>query len=229
MILLRRLLALALLLPACGDKTSDDAGAATESPVTDAATSSTGGEPTTATDTSGTSGDTIGDTISSTGGGGETGSATSTSAASSETGEGSTTGGLVCTLEEQACAAVEVFGDYEDCGTVDPWDDLTPAWEAARDCALKAASEQRAFKLVTWLQGIDSQVGQAFVGLTGESYAVATFYFDSDPCGGGGCGPLVSQASCESLAALADCVVEPGWACLSCAGQGMADEVCGPR
>ena len=64
-----------------------------------------------------------------------------------------------------------------------------PAWEAARDCALKAASEQRAFKLVTWLQGIDSQVGQAFVGLTGESYAVATFYFDSDPCGGGGCGP----------------------------------------
>lgn len=91
-------------------------------PVTDAATSSTGGEPTTATRTSGTSGD----TISSTGGGGETGSATSTSAASSETGEGSTT--LVCTFfQEQACAAVEVFGDYEDCGTVDPWDDLTPA------------------------------------------------------------------------------------------------------
>ena len=154
---------------------------------------------------------------------------TSATAASSESGEGGTTGGLVCTLEAQACAAVEALGDYEDCGAVDPWDDLLPAWEAARDCALKAASEQRAFKLVTWLQGIDSQVGQAFVGLPAESYAVATFYFDSDPCGGGGCGPQVSQASCESLAALADCVVEPGWACLTCAGQGMVDEVCGPR
>jgi hypothetical protein len=228
MVLLRRILVLSLLLPACGDKASDDTDAATESPGTDASTasaaaSSESGQPTTGTDTSGTG------TTGSTGAASTTGSETSATAASSESGEGGTTGGLVCTLEAQACAAVEALGDYEDCGAVDPWDDLLPAWEAARDCALKAASEQRAFKLVTWLQGIDSQVGQAFVGLPAESYAVATFYFDSDPCGGGGCGPQVSQASCESLAALADCVVEPGWACLTCAGQGMVDEVCGPR
>ena len=230
MAFLRGSLVLSLLaLPACGDESSDDTGTATQAPSTDAASSSTGaGMPTTgstgSTSTTGSTGD-ASETATSVNPSGST-----SGDASSESGEGSTTDGVACTLEEQACAAVEVFGgDYEDCGTVDPWDDLTPAWQAARDCALKAASEQRSFKLITMLQGFDSQVGQAFVGLPAESFAVATFYFDGDPCGGQGCGPVVSQASCDSLAAVADCVVEPGGACLACVNQGTPNQVCGPR
>ncbi|MBA3547493.1 MAG: hypothetical protein H0T76_13480 [Nannocystis sp.] len=222
-------LSLVLALPACGDKSSDDAGSATEAPSTDAATSSTGvGTPST-----GTSGGTS--TTGSTGVASEAASTSvdptgsTTADTSSEGGEGSTTGSVACTLPDQACAAVEVFGDYEDCGTVDPWNDLTPAWQTARDCALAAAGEGRAFKLITMLQGFDSQVGQAFVGLPGESYAVATFYFDGDPCGGQGCGPVVSRASCDSLAAVKSCAVEPGGACLACVNQSMPIQLCGPR
>ena len=49
-----------------------------------------------------------------------------------------------------------------------------------------------------------------------------------DPCGGGGCGPVVSAGSCAGLVATMDCVVEPGNVCLSCEGAGMSEQVCGP-
>lgn len=222
----RRCLALALLaLFACGDGSSGDAGSGTE-------TTSTGGASSTVTPT--TDGSSTGMNAS-TGSTDSTGSASSTSTTTdsstgdSESGPVGTTGEVACGLVEQACAAVEAYGAYDDCGVVDPWNDLAPAWQAARDCALKAASEQRAFKLVTWLQGFDSQVGQAYVGLPAESFAISMFHFDSDPCGGGGCGPVASQSSCETLVAVADCVVEPGGPCLACVGQTEPQPICGPR
>lgn len=212
MAFLRGLLSLPVLLlglPACGPEASD-----TDPASTSDASSSTG------VPTTGSTGSSTG--VASTTGGEST-------AVSSESGEVETTGGLVCSLEAYATDAAQALGAYEDCGVVDPWDDLAPAWQAARDCALKAASEQRAFKLITWLQGFDSQVGQAYVGLTAESYAITMFHFDSDPCGGGGCGPVLSQSSCDALAEIPNCVVEPGGPCLGCLGQSAPVQVCGPR
>ena len=221
MILLRGPLSVLLLaLTGCGDTSSGDSST-TRDPASSGETSSSTAMPTT-----GGSSSTSGDSTS----GDSTGSSTAASTGgSSESGEVGTTGEVACALEEQACAAVEALGKYEDCGVVDPWNDLTPAWQAARDCALKAASEQRAFKLITWLQGFDSKVGQAYVGLTAESYAISMFHYDSDPCGGGGCGPVAAQGYCDALVAVPDCVVEPGGPCLSCEGQGEAVQICGPR
>lgn len=221
MLSLRGPLSLSVLLfglSGCGDKSSGDTGIATDPASTGAASSSTGeGTPSTGSmDGTGSSTE-----VTSTTGGAST-------SGSSESGEVGTTGGVACALEDQACAAVEAYGAYEDCGAVDPWNDLAPAWQAARDCALKAASEQRAFKLITWLQGFDSQVGQAYVGLTAESFAISMFHFDSDPCGGGGCGPVLSQGYCAALVEIPDCVVEPGGPCLACEGQGEPVQVCGP-
>jgi hypothetical protein len=146
------------------------------------------------------------------------------------TGEtGDTTGGDdVCTLEHQACTLAGQLGEFEDCGVVDPWDSPVADWEAAQACALTAAGKQRAFKLITILQGIDSDVGQAFVGQAARSYQVSALFFDSDPCGGGGCGPVVSSSSCSGLAATEGCTVEPGNICLTCADQGDSSELCAP-
>ncbi len=163
-------------------------------------------------------------------------SATGTSAASS-TGDATsgtsvatgTTGEAVCSLEHEACALAGQLGAFEDCGVVDPWNDAVEAWQAAQACALAAASGEEPFKLITILQGIDSDVGQAYVGQAARSYAISSLFFDGDPCGGGGCGPVVSISSCAGLTAVPGCTVEPGNVCLSCDGQGMGAQVCGPE
>lgn len=211
-----------LALSACGDRSSGDTSTSAGSTSTGDPAVSTG-EPTPTTDGPGSTGSTGSTTgIVSTTGDGSTGD-------SSESGVLETTGDVACGLVEQACAAVEAFGAYDDCGVVDPWNDAAPAWQAARDCALAAAKEQRAFKLVTWLQGFDSQVGQAYVGLPHESFAIAMFHFDSDPCGGGGCGPVASQGWCDALVPIPECVVEPGGPCIACAGQTQPMQICGPQ
>jgi len=161
--------------------------------------------------------------------GGVTGTGAGSSGAGSTSGEDSgTTGAAVCSLEHEACALAGSLGEFMDCGSVDPWNDAALAWQAAHDCALAAASGQRPFKLITILQGIDSDVGAAYVGVAARSYALSELFFDGDPCGGGGCGPVVSAASCAGLVATMDCVVAPGEVCLSCEGQGTLGQVCGP-
>lgn len=185
----------------------------------------------------GSTGSSDGASMSATGaptsGGSDSGGATGTSGGSSGAGSTSdeasgTTGAPVCSLEHEACALAGSLGDFVDCGSVDPWNDAVEAWQAAHDCALTAASGQRPFKLITILQGIDSDVGVAYVGVAARSYALSELFFDGDPCGGGGCGPVVSQASCTGLVATMDCGVAPGEVCLSCEGQGTAGQVCGP-
>lgn len=159
--------------------------------------------------------------------GGDDGDDGTTAVGSSE--GGSSTGAPVCDLDAAACELAASNGAYEDCGTVDPTDDDAAAWQAAHDCAITAAKEQRAFKVIFWLQGIDSEVGLAYASILGESYGITQFSFDSDPCGGGGCGPVISASSCQGLVAVPDCTVEPGNPCLTCADPGPSPQVCGPE
>ena len=236
---LRTLLLHTLLLTplACGDKTNDDDGdtGTTGGPGTTTATTtatatassagdtSSGGAPTTTGDTSDattnpgpSTGTDPGDTSS-----GATGIGSSEG--------GSSTGAPVCELDAAACELAATNGEFEDCGTVDPWDDDAAAWQAAHDCAVKAATEQRAFKVIFWLQGIDSEVGLAYASILGETYGITQFWFDGDPCGGGGCGPVINAGSCEGLVATANCAVEPGNPCLTCTNQGPSSQLCGPE
>lgn len=194
-----------------GDASGTDTGtASTSAPAT---TSDTGDDPTTGADSTSTSS--------------TTSAATTGPDTSSTTAE--TTGGLEpCTLEHHACAFAGQLGDFEDCGLVDPWNHDAAAWQAAHDCALAAASMERAFKLITILQGIDSDVGQAWAAQEARSYALSVMFFDGDPCGGGGCGPVVSVGACTGLTATDGCTVEPGVICLTCEGQSESTQLCGP-
>lgn len=159
----------------------------------------------------------------------EPGTPTTTADPTTTTTDDSTTGtDDECTLEHHSCEAVAMLGDFTDCGHVDPQNDDTAAWQAAQACALSASSQQQAFCLRVDLQGIDSFVGQAWTGEEARSYAIATQFFDSDPCGGGGCGPVVHTSSCASLTATPGCTIEPGTICLTCADPSNASQACGP-
>lgn len=209
-----------VVLVGCGDKSPGDEGTGTGSASSSGGVSmSETGEPTTGE--------------ASTSAGSDSESATGTSGGST-TGEASTgvgtgtTGEAVCSIEHEACELAGSLGEFTDCGVVNPWDDAVELWQAAHDCALGAATAQKPFKLITILQGIDSDVAEAYVGVAARSYALSRFFFDGDPCGGGGCGPVVSAGSCAGLVATMDCVVEPGTVCLSCEGAGTSEQVCGP-
>lgn len=222
---------IALSALACGDK-PPGGGTASESTGAPDSSSSGGTDPTTTGEPSSTAtgdmsgpstaGETSGATSSST-------SATSVATTTGTTTGDDTTGGELCEIQPAACGFAEQLGnDVVDCGVVDPWNHDVAAWQAAHDCALKAVAEERAFCLVTVLQGIDSEVAEAFAAQEARSYAIEAFFFDSDPCGGGGCGPALSQASCATLTAIDGCTVEPGNACLNCATQGQSTKLCGP-
>ena len=213
-----------LFVIGCGEPQPGDTDAMTTMAATGSSSSSgvsmsETGEPTTG-DVEPTSGSA---SASATG----TGSTGSSDASSSGESSG-TTGELVCTLEEQACAAAGQLGPFMDCGAA-KLDDAVEVWQAAHDCALANAGAQMPFKLIVELQGIDSEVGEAYVGVAARSYALSRFFFDGDPCGGGGCGPVVSVQSCATLTATMGCTVEVGSVCLSCDGAGEATQVCGPE
>lgn len=128
---------------------------------------------------------------------------------------------MYCDIEVYAAELAELFGSFEDCGVVDPWEDTTTQWQAARDCALAAAQEQRAFKLVTRRQGIDSMIARAYLGEEAESYALTELLHDSYQI------PTIEARSCAALVDEPGCTVAPGEACLRCEGQGTLAEVCG--
>lgn len=229
-----RFTSLALLLAACGQTPSDEASASgtADTGGSDTGTASgsdTGDDPTSTADPSTSTGDPPVTTSSSTSTGPDPTTGTSGTTGTTDATTSNTTGGVEpCTLEHHACELAGQLGDFEDCGLVDPWNHDAAQWQAAHDCALAAATEERAFKLITILQGIDSDVGQAYVGQEARSYAISTLFFDSDPCGGIGCGPVITISSCASLTDQPDCEVSPGTICLSCDAQGQSSEVCGP-
>lgn len=166
----------------------------------------------------------------------------STGSPSTSTGSGSETGtcepssstadpecpndGGECSLEHQVCVlGLTAFTD--DCGIVEMTDDLTK-WQAAHDCAMEAASAQRTFKLIADKFGFDSLQTDAYVAEDACPYAITKVHFDDDPCGGEGCGPVVSVSSCAALSAEPGCTVEPGDVCLRCGLPSEGTQVCGP-
>lgn len=221
----------ALALAGCGPTKGDTddgtgTGTGTGDATTGGAASSSGDAPTTG-DPTGDTGTTSGDPTT---GPGDTTSGTTTgepgSSSSSGGGSGSTTDGLECALIDQACAAAGQSGVFDDCGFALLGDPVA-AWQTAQDCVLAAVAEQRQFRLITELQGIDSDVGMAYCGVANESFSVEVFFFDGDPCGGGGCGPKISRTVCgDSLMATVDCEVATGEVCLTCQAAGDVLEVC---
>lgn len=202
-------LSLSLSLSACGDDSMSSSEGSTGEPTSEASTdASTGTDSGTDTSTGSTA---------TTGTDSDTGTTTTTT-----TDATSTTGDPACELIAVACAAAEQGGAFLDCGVVDPWNNSAEEWQTARDCALDAASQQKAFKLVTWLAGIDSQVGLAYVGFEGETYGITRYYYDSYPP------ELVTQASCGSLSPTMGCTDGPDQeACLTCDDQTEPVTICG--
>ncbi len=143
---------------------------------------------------------------------------TGTDTTDESTSEGST-GGVECTLEAVACQIAEA-GPFLDCGVVGP-ETNAEKWQTARECALEATANQQAFKLITWLQGIDSNVGYAYVGIEGESYGIIRYFYDSYPPA------YVNSSSCTSLSADAACIDTVAEVCLSCEDVGPSTMICG--
>ena len=215
---LRALLPTLLALPlACGDKAGDDTGDASSSSTSSSSSSTTGVTDATTSETPTTDAGT------------STGSTSSDSSTSGSSGCSSSTGAPVCSLEQTACDVAETNGEFEDCGFVTPWDHDTAAWQAAHDCTVKAVDEERAFKVIIQLQGFDSEIVLAYVSIVGRSYGLNRYSYDSDPCGGRGCGPVLDAAGCEAIVATPGCTVEPGEACLTCVDPGESSRICGPE
>ncbi|MFZ6182131.1 hypothetical protein [Nannocystis pusilla] len=132
-----------------------------------------------------------------------------------------TTGVLVCDLVQLTTErAHQLGGTVQDCGVVDPWNNNTAEWQAASDCALAAAAAEQQFQLVIWLQGVDSSVGRGYAGTAARSFALEELHFDSLGS------PIVSSRPCAGLAAVDDCAVAPGEACLVCVAPGLPGTVC---
>ena len=145
-----------------------------------------------------------------------------TSDATTDATTGTMTGGVECDLEAIACERAEIGGElFIDCGVVDPWESTPKEWQTARECALDAIAEEKAFKLVTWLQGIDSEVGYAYVGFEGESYGITRFFYDSYPPA------VVNESSCAMLTAEASCIAAVDEICLTCVDAGPSATTCG--
>lgn len=130
-----------------------------------------------------------------------------------------------CSLDYQVCAlGVDKF---RDCGSVHLIDDVA-LWQAAHDCVLEAMSKKQIFKMVAEVFIFDSLQAQAYVAYGSCPRIKKTVLFDSDPCGGGGCGPVVTVSSCSGFSDDLGCAVEAGKLCLVCDDEGESTKVCGP-
>lgn len=126
----------------------------------------------------------------------------------------------LCIFEACACALVPEGVAYLDCGEIHLYEP-TELWHAAHDCVLAAVAQQQSFKVVFARPGLDSQLGSAFVGLTEGGYSLRAMHYDS-------WGPDVAEEmSCESIAAIPDCVLTPQQICLECVNPGEPRVMCG--
>ena len=200
---------------ACGPRPGDD-GTGSPGTSSDAATGETG------VPTSGDPSALTGGQSTSTGSDSETG----TCEAGSGTDPGCPTPVDECSLEHQVCV-LGLTKFVEDCGVVEITDGLAK-WQAAHDCAMVAASEQRTFKLIADQFGFDSVQTDAYLAEDACPYVITKVHFDEDPCGGDGCGPTVSLSSCAALTTEPGCTVEPGAICLRCGLPGESTQLCGP-
>jgi hypothetical protein len=194
---------------ACGQPTSGDDGSTGASGSEESVSASETGAPATQAEPNSTS---TGEPASTSGEPdttGDTGTSGSSSADDSSTGYVNT-----CTLEHWSCALAGALDDeVADCGIVDVPDDVTK-WQAAHDCVLAAMAEQRAFKLITYLEDSYPILGEAYVAQVNRPYMPWKLLLDAEsscPL----CPPEVLDFNCN-IAAKPDCIVEPGNVCLIC-------------
>ena len=206
---------------ACGPVSSDGAGSTGTSNVTTSVSGTETGSPTSGPDaTTSTTGE-----PASTSGEQETTGTTGMSGSSG--GDEASTGQIyACTLENIGGGIAGALGDeVEDCGVVVFLDDAA-AWQAAHDCALAAATEQRAFTMIAYFDGVDHILGVAYVAQRNRPYSPWKLFLDSESsCPD--CPPEVNIADCTVMAT-PDCTVEPGNVCLGCVDEQRGSAYCPP-
>ncbi len=128
-----------------------------------------------------------------------------------------------CSSDPRSCALEDVLAqsiggiEATDCGHLSAGasGDML---QAAHDCALAQEAAFHAF-VVEWdVQGIDSRVAHAFVGIgrAGE-WTITHYDYDSDPSGGSMVGAVTSSQSCGQFGDLGDCGGDrPQSLCLAC-------------
>jgi hypothetical protein len=92
------------------------------------------------------------------------------------------------------------------CGDL-PIDADDASIQAAHDCALAAAAQQRSFLVLWEAQGTDSRIAYAYMGIEDEGHWVLSSYnYDGDPGGGGSeKNPHTFWFNCDALEELAPC------------------------
>lgn len=132
-----------------------------------------------------------------------------------------------CIIEDVLAARISDATPL-DCGRL-PIDGNDAAFLAARSCVLDAIAAHQPFVVLWNIQGIDSRVAGAYLGLdVGGTLTVFRFHYDGDPQGGGGeARPVTTIGSCTGVADLGDCGTEIRHTlCLECSGEAFADR-CG--
>lgn len=103
------------------------------------------------------------------------------------------------------------------------------AFGAARQCVLDAIAAHQPFVVLWNIQGIDSRVAGAYLGLdAGGALALTRFHYDGDPQGQGGeARPVTTIGSCSGVAQVAcDTKTLHNTLCLECSDEAFADR-CG--
>jgi len=126
----------------------------------------------------------------------------------------------VCSIDAQV--TLRAFGEkVVDCGNLPRLADPT-ARAAADRCVLDAQSTQRPFKLIVWMQGIDSHVAYAYIS-PGAGGKVARLEYDGfAPTGAGS----VGMQTCSSLRAVAGCQASATTVCLECVDESAFSAAC---
>jgi hypothetical protein len=128
-----------------------------------------------------------------------------------------------CRIESVIAAQI---GDSSpmDCGRL-AFDATDAARLAARQCTLDANAAHTPF-VVEWdIQGIDSRVAGAYIGIDNRgSWVVSRLHYDGDPGGQGGeRDPHTGTGHCTGITDQGNCGIDlPHTLCLECAGETFA-------
>jgi hypothetical protein len=116
-----------------------------------------------------------------------------------------------------------------DCGTLQP-SQAESSFRAAHDCVLTNDAARTPYVVFWNIQGIDSRVASAYVGLSGASgWQTRLLRYDGDPGGGGGDNhPLTTTRSCTAVTDRANCSDLRYSLCVTCEGETTVETCRGP-
>jgi len=100
-----------------------------------------------------------------------------------------------------------------DCGAIPRGPVSEATLQRSLSCARDAVSRKKAFRLIQWLQGIDSEIAMGL--LVDRKGSILFFDWDSQPCGGPGCAERFTINACR-LADVKLFPLAPGFLTLSC-------------